>query len=224
MLLRDVCMPDVVYCGPDTRVTEAAHLMRHRHVGDLVIVEDPAGDRIPLGVVTDRDIVVEVLANNLDPATTTVADIMRTPVVIAADSEDTEQAMERMRAHGVRRLPVVGAGGALVGIVTLDDLLKVLAADANASCWTSWRRRRRTSIARGDSPPPHCPPATRQGELYPRQQCVVLGLGREPVCDRIARAEAALFSAEVGCLFDHLPMPVRSDRGVRIGLGRRLLG
>jgi CBS domain-containing protein len=130
MLLRDVCMPDVVFCSADTRVTEAAHLMRHRHVGDLVIVEDPAGDRIPLGVVTDRDIVVEVLANNLDPATTTVADIMRTPVVIAADNEDTEQAMERMRAHGVRRLPVVGAGGALVGIVTLDDLLKVLAADA----------------------------------------------------------------------------------------------
>jgi CBS domain-containing protein len=130
MLLRDVCMPDVVFCSADTRVNEAAHLMRHRHVGDLVIVEDPAGDRIPLGVVTDRDIVVEVLANNLDPATTTVADIMRTPVVIAADNEDTEQAMERMRAHGVRRLPVVGAGGALVGIVTLDDLLKVLAADA----------------------------------------------------------------------------------------------
>jgi CBS domain-containing protein len=130
MLLRDVCMPDVVYCSPSLRVIEAAHLMRHKHVGDLVVVEDPEGDRIPVGIVTDRDIVVEVLGNDLDPAHTTMADIMRAPVVIAADSEDTEQVMERMRAHGVRRIPVVGTGGALVGIVTLDDLLKVLVADA----------------------------------------------------------------------------------------------
>jgi CBS domain-containing protein len=132
MLLKDVCMPDVVYCGPATTITEAARLMRHKHVGDIVVVEDPAGDRIPLGVVTDRDIVVEVLANELDAATTTVNDIMRTPVVIADDGEDTAQAIERMRMHGVRRIPVVGTGGALVGIVTLDDLLKVFAADVGA--------------------------------------------------------------------------------------------
>ena len=130
MLLRDVCTPDVVYCSASLRVIEAAHLMRHKHVGDLVVVEDPDGDRIPLGIVTDRDIVVEVLGNDLDPAHTTVADIMRAPVVIAADSEDTEQVMERMRMHGVRRIPVVGTGGTLVGIVTLDDLVKVLATDA----------------------------------------------------------------------------------------------
>ena len=132
MLLRDVCMPDVVYCGPATTITEAARLMRRKHVGDIVVVEDPEGDRIPVGVVTDRDIVVEVLANELDPATNTVTDIMRTPVVIADDGEDTAQAIERMRTHGVRRIPVVGTGGALVGIVTLDDLLKVFAADAGA--------------------------------------------------------------------------------------------
>jgi CBS domain-containing protein len=132
MLLRDVCMPDVVYCGPATTIIEAARLMRHKHVGDIVVVEDPAGDRIPLGVVTDRDIVVEVLANELDAAATTVNDIMRTPVVIADDGEDTAQAIERMRMHGVRRIPVVGTGGALVGIVTLDDLLKVFAADVGA--------------------------------------------------------------------------------------------
>lgn len=130
MLLKDVYMPDVAYCTAETRAIEAAHLMRHRHVGDLVVVDDPTGDRIPVGVVTDRDIVVEVLGNDLDPETTKVGDIMRTPVVIAADSEDTAQALERMRAHGVRRLPVVGAGGMLVGIVTLDDLLKVFATEA----------------------------------------------------------------------------------------------
>jgi len=129
MLLRDACTPDVVCCGPQTRVTEAAHLMRQRHVGDLVVVDDPDGDRIPLGVVTDRDIVVEVLGNDLDPGRTKLTDIMRTPVVIAAETEDTMQVIERMRMHGVRRIPVVGDGGKLVGVVTLDDLLKQFAAD-----------------------------------------------------------------------------------------------
>jgi CBS domain-containing protein len=132
MLLKDACMPDVVYCGPDTNVTEAAHLMRRKHVGDLIIVEDPQGERIPLGVITDRDLVVEVLARDLDPATTKLVDIMRTPVVLAAETEDTAQAVERMRAHGVRRIPVVGESGALVGVITLDDLLRQFSADATA--------------------------------------------------------------------------------------------
>ena len=132
MLLKEACTPDVVYCGPDTRVVEAARIMRSKHVGDLIVVQDPEGERIPLGVVTDRDLVVEVLARDLDPATTKLVDIMRTPVVIAAESEDTAQAVERMRAHGVRRIPVVGLSGGLVGVITLDDLLKQFSTDANA--------------------------------------------------------------------------------------------
>jgi len=106
--------------------------MRIKHVGDLVVVEDPDGDRIPLGVVTDRDLVIEVLAKGLDPAKTQLKDIMRTPVVVATETEDSTQAIERMRMHGVRRIPVVGEGGALKGIVTLDDLLRQFAADATA--------------------------------------------------------------------------------------------
>jgi len=106
--------------------------MRQKHVGDLVVVEDPDGDRIPLGVVTDRDLVIEVLAKGLDPAKTQLKDIMRTPVVVATETEDSTQAIERMRMHGVRRIPVVGEGGALKGIVTLDDLLRQFAADATA--------------------------------------------------------------------------------------------
>jgi len=132
MLLKDVCTVDAVCCGPDTKVTEAAHLMRQKHVGDLIIVDEPDGDRVPVGVVTDRDIVVEVLGNDLDPVATRVGDIMRTPVVIASEHEDTAVAVERMRVHGVRRIPVVGRGGALVGVITLDDLLKLFAADVNA--------------------------------------------------------------------------------------------
>jgi CBS domain-containing protein len=76
--------------------------------------------------------VVEVLAKGLDPAKTTVGSLMRSPVVIAYESEDTTQAIERMRMYGVRRLPVVAHEGEVVGIVTLNDLLRVFISDAGA--------------------------------------------------------------------------------------------
>ena len=132
MLLKDACTANVVCCGPQTTVLQAASLMRHRHVGDLVVVDDPENEGIPLGIVTDRDIVVEVLGNGLDPAKTTVGSLMRTPVVIAQESEDTNEVIERMRAHGVRRLPVVANEGEVVGIITLNDLLRLFVADANS--------------------------------------------------------------------------------------------
>jgi CBS domain-containing protein len=132
MLLKEICTPEVVCCTPGTSVASAARLMRQRHVGDLVVVEDPDGDQSPLGMVTDRDLVVEVLAEERNPAAMTVRDIMRKPVVIAGSDEDAGQAAERMRMHGVRRIPVIGNDRKLAGIISLDDLLVQLAADANA--------------------------------------------------------------------------------------------
>ena len=70
MLLKEACTAGVVCCGAQTTVLQAASLMRHKHVGDLVVVDDPQDERIPLGIVTDRDIVVEVLGNELDPTRT----------------------------------------------------------------------------------------------------------------------------------------------------------
>jgi CBS domain-containing protein len=132
MLLKDVCTASVVCCGAQTSALQAASLMRHRHVGDLVVVDDPQGDGIPLGIITDRDLAIEVLGNGLDAAKTPVGSLMRTPVVIAHESEDTTQVIERMRAHGVRRLPVVAREGEVVGIITLDDLLRLFVSDAGA--------------------------------------------------------------------------------------------
>lgn len=133
MLLSSFCMLDVARCSPQTTVLEAAHLMRRHHTGDLVVVDDDGGDerQTPLGVITDRDIVVEVLAKGGDPAHTLVSQVMRTPVVVANAQEDSSAVLERMRTHGVRRIPVVGDNGWLVGIITVDDMLKRLAADAN---------------------------------------------------------------------------------------------
>jgi CBS domain-containing protein len=129
MLLKYFCTPDAICCGPETTVYAAAVLMRQHHMGGLVVVDDIEEDRVPLGIVTDRDIVVEVLAKDLDPAATTVKSILRTPLVIGHETEDVSEALERMRAHGVRRLPIVAADGRLAGIVTLDDILKLISTD-----------------------------------------------------------------------------------------------
>ena len=132
MLLKEICILDVASCGRGAGIAEAARLMRQYHTGDLIVVDQVDGERVPVGIVTDRDIVVEVLAAGLDLAETKVARIMSSKLVIAGAEEDTSDAIERMRLHGVRRLPVVDHAGRLVGIVTLDDMLKLHAAQAAA--------------------------------------------------------------------------------------------
>ena len=82
--------------------------------------------------MTDRDIVIEVIAKEQDPAKVTVREIMRTPVVVAHATEEVSEAVERMKAHGVRRIPVMGESQRLVGILCLDDLLKQIVTDAGA--------------------------------------------------------------------------------------------
>jgi CBS domain-containing protein len=132
MLLKEFCTTDVAWCTRDTTVLEAARLMREKHLGDLIIVDDPNDDFAPVGLITDRDIVVKVIGNELSASQTRVGAIMRTPLVTASESEDSNAAIARMRQHGVRRLPVTGPHGKLVGIVTLDDLLKRLRAEVDS--------------------------------------------------------------------------------------------
>ena len=125
--IGELCERDVVVATPDMTVAAAAKLMRHRHVGCLVIVDRDPGLGHPLGIVTDRDIVVEVTANDLDARELTVGDVMtEKPVTVRAD-EGPIETMHRMQSKGVRRLPVVNQDGRLIGLVTLDDLLEVVA-------------------------------------------------------------------------------------------------
>ena len=129
MSIGELCNREVTYTARDTTVEAAAKLMRHYHVGTLVVVDDIDGKRLPVGIVTDRDIVVEVDAVSLDPKTITVGDIMNQELITVPDSFGVLETMEVMRVKGVRRLPVVGKEGQLVGIVSVDDLLEVLAEE-----------------------------------------------------------------------------------------------
>ena len=121
----------IVVIPRDRSVQEAAILMREHHVGDLVVVgaDEQAA---PLGIITDRDIVIGVVAPQLDPAVVTVGDIVSRALETVPLQASVFETIDRMRRHGVRRLPVVNADGALVGIVAFDDLLRIVANAADA--------------------------------------------------------------------------------------------
>jgi CBS domain-containing protein len=128
MTIGEICSRETVFTTRDTTVATAARLMRHHHVGTLVVVEQMnGGKRVPVGIVTDRDVVVEVMATGLDSNAITVGDIMGQELVTARESEGVLETMQIMRYKGVRRLPIVDKNGQLVGIVSFDDLLEVLA-------------------------------------------------------------------------------------------------
>jgi CBS domain-containing protein len=147
--IGEICSREVVFTTRETTVAAAAKLMRHHHVGSLVVVEQlNGGKRLPVGIVTDRDIVVELTAMDLDPAVITVGDIMGEPLVTARESEGLLETMEIMRYKGVRRLPIVGADGQLIGIVTIDDLLEVLAEQLTELAKVVAREQARESAAR----------------------------------------------------------------------------
>ena len=115
MRLKDICVLDAVCCPPDTSIEAAAREMRKRHVGDLIVVDDGDEEREPIGIVTDRDIVLEVVALGRDPAKVKVSEIMSNNVVVAAASEEVRVALERMTMHGVRRIPILDDAGFVLG-------------------------------------------------------------------------------------------------------------
>lgn len=124
MKLKDLSSLDVVSCARDTSIAAAARSMREHHTGDLVVIDDGDAQREPVGIVTDRDIAIEVVARGRDPDKTRVDEIMSSHLVIASESEELEQALERMTKYGVRRIPVVDDSGSVTGIIALDDILR----------------------------------------------------------------------------------------------------
>ncbi|MFO1315039.1 MAG: CBS domain-containing protein [Burkholderiales bacterium] len=127
MTIKEFCVRDVVSVARTDTITTAAALMREHHVGDVVVVDDTGGRRVPVGIVTDRDIVVEVIAAGVDPRSLKVGDLLQRAVVTVREDRSYTDTVRLMTQHGIRRVPVVDAQGTLVGIVAADDMLRQLA-------------------------------------------------------------------------------------------------
>lgn len=149
MPIGEVCNREVVVAEKSLAVTEAAGLMRMHHVGDVVVVDDRGGKRRPVGILTDRDIAVEVVAAGVNPEALTAGDIMTSELATLRESEGLYEALRYMRDKGVRRMPVVDGDGALVGILTLDDLLTLLAEElTNVAKLLSRERQHEADVRR----------------------------------------------------------------------------
>lgn len=108
---------------------EAAKLMREHHVGCLIVVsKDDDGVR-PIGIVTDRDIVIEVLAEEVPMDTVTLGDVMSRNPILAREDDEMWDTINRMREKGIRRVPVVDSNGFLVGILAIDDMIEIISEE-----------------------------------------------------------------------------------------------
>lgn len=132
MNIGDFCNRKVVSTNARASLAEAAALMRRRHVGSLVVVGKKRGKRVPIGIVTDRDIVVSVLAAGVEYRNLSVGDVMSNRVVRVRTKDSVLHVLGMMRKRGIRRVPVVSPSGALVGIAAIDDVLGIVAKEIGA--------------------------------------------------------------------------------------------
>lgn len=124
MRAGELCIRDVVTARDNETVTEVARRMAEYRVGDVIVIADrPHALPRPIGIITDRDLVVGVLARpDRSPASTTVGDILQRELVVATEDDDVESVVAKMRARDIRRIAIVDRGGGLQGILSLDDV------------------------------------------------------------------------------------------------------
>ncbi len=126
MRVGEYCNREVVVVEEDKSITETARIMREYHVGDVIIVKSQHGKQIPKGILTDRDIALEIVAKSADPEILRAGDAMSYELTTVNEDDDLMHAIEIMRDKGIRRLPVVDIDEALVGILTVDDVLDLV--------------------------------------------------------------------------------------------------
>lgn len=148
MSISEFCVRNVVCGSRDMPVVDAAALMRHRHVGDIIVIDQVGDKRVPVGIVTDRDIVVEVVAAGLDPKLIKLGDLVLGPLTTIEESASYAETVRQLAIKGVRRMPVVDAAGGLVGIITLDDMLRQLAGPLAALSEVAGRGRHFETVSR----------------------------------------------------------------------------
>jgi CBS domain-containing protein len=127
MKIGEACRREVVTVSRDSTVLEAAKRMRAGHVGDVVVTEANGDNERPVGILTDRDIVVELVAKEVDLDAVTVSDVMSPSLTTASSTAELFETIELMAAERVRRLPVLDAHGRLFGVLSMDDVVRLLA-------------------------------------------------------------------------------------------------
>lgn len=148
MSVGDFCNREVIVAGKNTSLVEIAQLMRQHHVGSLVIVQSKGENNIPVGIITDRDIVIEMVASQLDFEKVTAGDVMSSELLTAREIDGLWETLKRMRSHGIRRVPVVNDEDVLVGILTVDDILEVLSNELSDLVTLVTRERRKEEAVR----------------------------------------------------------------------------
>ncbi|MBI3898892.1 MAG: CBS domain-containing protein [Gammaproteobacteria bacterium] len=148
MAIGDIYIREVVSIDKDATLLEAAQLMRQHHIGDVVVADSRNGYHVPVGMVTDRDIVIEVVARNLNVNDLSVGDVMSKDIVTAREGDGISETIALMRSSGVRRLPVVSDAGALLGIVSIDDLWQLVAEEATELSRVASRAQATEQMAR----------------------------------------------------------------------------
>lgn len=125
----ECCREQVVAVSLDTPATDVARTMGEKNVGSVVII---SGDNRPLGILTDRDLAVRVMAQGTNPGEVRAEEIMTRNVVTFQDSMGIYEAIQKMTDAGIRRMPVVDNAGKLIGIVTMDDIVRMLGEEMAA--------------------------------------------------------------------------------------------
>lgn len=148
MSIGEFCNREVVIADPETTALEAAQLMRQFHVGSLVVVDSMDGPRRPVGIVTDRDIAIEVVAKQVDPGSVRLGEMLVGSLATVTVNEGVFDTLRYMRENGIRRMPVVDANGQLAGIVTMDDFLGLLSEELTELARLMAREQKRETTLR----------------------------------------------------------------------------
>jgi CBS domain-containing protein len=126
MRVGEICNRHAAIVGKSDSIYRVAVIMRNLHVHDVVVVESRDGNNIPVGVVSDHDIVVNMITQRLDLDAVSVGDVMHTSLLLANEQDSAMTTLKRMRHKKLRYIPVVTTNGALVGTLSIDDILDKL--------------------------------------------------------------------------------------------------
>ncbi|MGK0304790.1 MAG: CBS domain-containing protein [Gammaproteobacteria bacterium] len=129
MNVGEICSRNFIYVLHQDSVLDVARIMREQHVGSVVVVDNNNGEMTPQGLITDRDLVLEVLAAKIDPAVLKAEDILTSELIFVTETHDVEEALKYLRYYGVRRAPVVNVNGVLVGVFCIEDSLAILSEE-----------------------------------------------------------------------------------------------